>query len=138
MPHLDIRHETGTSHMGSLTPESDGNHAARFKVTEGDMALSSLFVHFASVPEASGTGVAELVIRLDSALGDAYDMTLWTFAELKGVGADVNFRVPRDQLDHFYVNKGDSIVLTQTNPDDGNIKWGVALAFTRRERTDAV
>ena len=133
MPDLKLLHDSGTSDMGSMDflVGTDVNRVARWPVDAPDMALAGLRVRFATVPGEGGTGVNPLTIRVDSHRGSAFDMTLHTIVR-RGIGADVNFRVAVDQLDHFYVEIGDEIVLIWTNPDDGKIEWGAAVALTRR------
>jgi len=128
MPDLILLHDSGTSHMGSLAfgVGTDVNAKARWEITEPDQAISSLRVHF-----QDGTDVADLTVRVDSHRGESFDMTLHTIKR-RGTGADVNWRVPRDQLDHYYVCQGDCVVLTWTNPDDGTGKWGAELAMVAR------
>lgn len=127
MPDLILLRDSGTSDMGSLAflEVTDVNDTGRFLVEEPDMALSGLRVHF------DGTaGLADLVIRIDSHRGSAFDMTLHTIKK-RGVGADVNFYVLIDQQDRFYVEVGDVVVPTWTNP--GTTEWGTILALTRRD-----
>jgi hypothetical protein len=105
---LDIRYEKGTSHMGSLAAVTDENYAARFKVEEAREAILSLRVHF-----AGGVGTAVLKVFV------------------VGTGTELQWDVPEDELRGYYVDVGDEIVLTWTNPDDGNMEWGVELALCR-------
>lgn len=127
---LQLYHDSGSSHMGSMDylVEDDVNDKARWEVKCERASLSSLRVHF-----AGGTGTADLTIRVDSHLGEAYDMTLHTIEDA-GTGYDVNFRVPIEQAEHFYVCKGDFVVLTWTNLDPGNMKWGAELALKPCDR----
>ena len=130
LSNLILLHDSGTGDMGSLDylVGTDVNDAARWPVECVRASISSLRVHY----DPAGTaGLADLVIRLYSHLGEAYDMTLHTI-ENCGVGADVNFRVPKDQQDHYYVCQGDQIVLTWTNP--GTARWGAELALVPCDR----
>ena len=126
--------------MGSLDflVGTDVNPVARWPVEiegveEGVpiLYLSSLRVHFATVPDEGGAGVADLQIWIDSHRGSAYDHWLWTIPHV-GIGADAILRVPENQEKLFYIEQGDSPVLIWTNPDDGKIEWGATLALTRR------
>lgn len=134
MPDLILFHAKGTSDMGSLEflEGTDVNNEARFKVEKPNMAISGLRVHFATVPGEGGTGVAPLAIRVDSHRGSAFDMTLWTLSKA-GIDHDVDFRVPAVQQEHFYIEKGDYVVITWTNPDDEKIEWGLMLAMRQMQ-----
>ncbi len=138
MPDLILLHDSGTSDMGSLDflIGTDVNRVARWPVEEPGLSISSLRVHFATVPGEGGTGVADLQIWVDSQRGTAFDHLLWTIPDV-GIGADINFRVPVNQEKHFYVEQGDSPVLIWASPDDGKIEWGATLAMVRSTRTDA-
>jgi hypothetical protein len=122
---LDIRREKGTSNMGSLAAVTDENYAARFKVETAREAILSLRVHF-----AGGIGTAVLKVYVDSHRGEAYDMLLYTSSAI-GTGTDLQWDVPEDELRGYYVDVGDEVVLTWTNPDDGNMEWAVELALCR-------
>lgn len=136
MPHWDpspadiiVKRDHGKEDMGSLAygTGSDTNLKARFGLEEGRFGLVFVRAHF-----NSGTSTkANMVINLDSGFGPPYDFKLKT---IKNVGTgrdDANFRVPVDEDRHWIfdgMNK-DKIVMTWTNPDSGNMEWGLEVGL---------
>ncbi|MCK4624060.1 MAG: hypothetical protein KAV00_02030 [Phycisphaerae bacterium] len=83
--------------------------------------LSWVRVHFSG----SGSGTATLTLKLDNAHGELWDATLWTWTGA-GIGAaDVFFRIPLNELEHWLFQDGDELCFEWTNPDAGNINWGI-------------
>lgn len=122
---LIIQRSGGASDMGSLTygEGTDDNDAGRFGL-DTRFALKFIRVHFSG----SGSGTADVAINVDSAMGDQFDTLLFTL-KTRGMGADVNFRVPNEKLLEWSFSPGDRLVLTWTNPDDGNIAWGAEVGL---------
>ena len=125
--------DTGTGDMGSLAylTDSDTNNAARF-------GLDEMYVLYALRAHFTGTaGIADLTINVDHGAGPRYDFSLAVIEGDAGTGVgveavtlrslDVNFRVQEDELGHwrFDGTRNDLIVPTWTNPDSGNITWGI-------------
>jgi len=109
---------------------------ARAATGGGDIdAAFSLDVRFRLVflrCHFSGTaGTAALVISLDSSRGGAYDTKLFTIARA-GVGRDVNFRITADESrdpSPWTFQAGDTVRVQWTNPDSGNITWGLEVGL---------
>ena len=80
----------------------------------------------------SGTaGTDKFVVTLDSVNGTAYDTTLFTLA-LAGINKDVNLRIGEGDQDEpcpWTFQAGDKIRLAWTNPDSGNITWGLEVGL---------
>ena len=72
----------------------------------------------------SGTsGTAAMTFALDSALGAAYDVLLFTINRA-GINRDVHLRIPAEEsLDPspWTFQAGDTLRIQWTNPDSGNI-----------------
>lgn len=117
----------GTADMGNVTQfgtQSDVvSRVARFW-RPGRFAFVWARIHFGG----SGTGTATLTLKLDSNSGTQWDTTLWTW-EGSGAGADVHFRIPADELMHWVFAAGDELVFEWTNPDSGNITWGIEVGL---------
>lgn len=80
---------------------------------------------------AGGTGTASLTISADSAAGTAYDTRLFTITKA-GVGRDLNLRIPSDQTTEpapWTFQAGDSVRVQWSNPDTGNITWGLEVGL---------
>ena len=78
-----------------------------------------------------GSGRSELEISVDSAFGSAYDARLFV-VRAAGVGADVNLRLSSretTQPSAWSLQPGDTLRLRWTNPDPGNINWGVEVGL---------
>jgi len=80
----------------------------------------------------TGTAMAELLrLALDSTAGEAYDAHLYTITRA-GVGRDVNFRVSAEESAEpspWTFQQGDALRITWTNPDSGNITWGLEVGL---------
>lgn len=80
---------------------------------------------------SGGTGSAAMTISVDSTLGSAYDTLLQTIATA-GTGNDVHFRIPAsEQLEPspWTFQAGDKIKVQWTNPDSGNMIWGLEIGL---------
>jgi hypothetical protein len=80
----------------------------------------------------SGTmQTAALRLSLDSANGAAYDCDLYTITKA-GPGRDVNLRLPAEESvepSAWTFQSGDALRVQWTNPDSGNITWGVEVGL---------
>lgn len=114
----------GSGDMGDLDWPEEGVDRCRFAIPDKAFVLSFCRIHFSG----SGSGTADLAINIDNSRGRHYDMLLHTVKAV-GKGADVNFRVPLDEIKDWILQPGDLIVLTWTNPDSGNILWGVEVGL---------
>lgn len=76
-----------------------------------------------------GAGAAALSISLDHALGSAYDALLDKVATA-GTGNDVNHIIAdRTMPSPWTFQKGDQIRILWTNPDPGNMSWGLEVGL---------
>lgn len=80
---------------------------------------------------SGGTGLAPMTIELDSIAGPVYDAALFTLVRA-GVGRDVNFRIPLEESadpSPWTFESGSQLRLRWTNPDSGNMTWGVSVGL---------
>jgi len=78
-----------------------------------------------------GSGTAPLAIAIDSTAGATYDATLFTITQA-GTGSDVHFRVTSEELAEpsaWTLQPGDKIKIAWTNPDAGNMTWGLEVGL---------
>ncbi|MFQ5591243.1 MAG: hypothetical protein ACE5HE_08785 [Phycisphaerae bacterium] len=80
----------------------------------------------------SGTsGTAPFAITVDSTNGPTYDALLYTINKA-GAGRDVNFRVSAPESTEpspWTFQAGDGVGIQWTNPDPGNITWGLEVGL---------
>jgi hypothetical protein len=80
---------------------------------------------------AGGSGTAPLAIALDSGLGSAYDAILFTVSA-GGTGSDIHFRVGGSDAQEpsaWTFQSDDSLRVQWTNPDSGDMTWGLELGL---------
>jgi len=80
---------------------------------------------------AGGAGRADLRIILDSVQGSAFDVHLFTVRAV-GTGADVNLRLSAAETappSAWAFQPGDAVRLEWTNPDSGNMTWGLEVGL---------
>lgn len=111
--------------VASRTATGTGNIAHTFKL---DQRYRLVFVrcHFAGT-----SGTAPLAISMDSTNGSAYDAVLFTVTQA-GVTRDVNLRIgggDADDPSSWTFQAGDAIRVDWTNPDSGNITWGLEVGL---------
>lgn len=102
-----------------------GNIDATFSL---DLRFRLVFVrcHF-----AGGTGLAAFSISVDSTRGSAYDTKLFTMNQA-GVGRDVNLRLGDEETvdpSAWTFQAGDKVWIKWTNPDSGNMTWGLEVGL---------
>lgn len=102
-----------------------GNIDATFSL---DRRFRLVFVrcHF-----AGGTGTAAFTISVDSTRGSAYDTKLFTITQA-GVNKDVNLRIGGDDAvdpSAWTFQPGDKVWIQWTNPDSGNMTWGLEVGL---------
>jgi len=125
-----IMRDGGTADMGSLAFNPTDTEA-QFFIEDGS-AFAPVFirVHF-----AGGTGTADVRLNVDSRNESQFDTVLFTFNERgiasTGLAADINYRLPEEQLVHWLFQPGDKMTLTWTNPDTGNMSWGAEVGLIR-------
>jgi hypothetical protein len=127
METIHFQRDGGTGNMGDVTTigaqDDTVGRIARFRLP-GRFALSFARVHFGG----SGTGTATLSLKVDSHAGALWDCTIWEWTGA-GKGADINHRIPKDEQEHFTFEAGDELVFEWTNPDSGNITWGIEVGL---------
>ncbi len=111
--------------VGSKAASGSGDIDALFSL---DVRFRLVFVrcHF-----AGSAGTNPLVISLDSAMGVAHDAALFTIVKA-GVGRDVYFRITADESvdpSPWTFQPGDVVRIQWTNPDSGNITWGLEVGM---------
>ncbi len=82
--------------------------------------------HFSGSP-----GVDQLTLSLDSANGATYDTDLYSITSA-GTGSDVNFRISAQESAEpsaWTFQSGDALRVQWTNPDSGNITWGLEVGL---------
>ena len=82
--------------------------------------------HFVGTPSS-----ATFTISLNSANGAAYDTRLFTITKA-GTNRDVNFRVAATESiepSPWTFQAGDAVRFQWTNPDSGNVTWGLEVGF---------
>jgi len=80
---------------------------------------------------AGGTGTAAFTISVDSTRGSAYDAKLFTITQA-GVNKDVNLRIGGDDAvdpSAWTFQPGDKVWIKWTNPDSGNMTWGLEVGL---------
>ena len=93
-------------------------------------SLQLLRVHFRRL-SGTGTDTASLTLDVDSHKGAGFDTRLKTITGA-GVSADVNMRIPRDELDAWTIGSRDALQVNWTNPDAlGEIAWGLEAWLVR-------
>lgn len=88
--------------------------------------LVSVYCHF-----ALGAGNADLVFSLDSILGSAYDVTVFTLEQV-GSSKEATFRLGTPETgapSAWHFQKSDLVKFAWTNPDDGVMAWGLRVGM---------
>jgi len=78
----------------------------------------------------SGSDTANFTMDLDSDLGTDFDVRLLTHSAA-GVGSDVNARYTDESLDCWTFKDADALTFNWTNPDPGEINWGLTVGIRR-------
>ena len=120
-----IWRDGGTGNMGDHTDE--GNMTARLRAPGHRIVPVFVRGHFNRIA-SSGTDVADMLMIVDSGHGVFYDNELHTFENV-GEGYDAVLRVPEAELMHYITDVGDEIVFEWTNPDSGDISWGLEVGY---------
>jgi len=114
---------TGVGDMAQSFAHPDG----------GPFALSFLRVHF-----SGNSGAANLVLSVDSDAGTPWDARLYTLTNAgpSSAGEDVNYRVFRNELEHWALEPDDFLSLAWTDPDAGDTtEWGIEIGLVQVEYT---
>ena len=80
---------------------------------------------------AGGTGTSGITISVDSGDGAAYDTRLFTITQA-GPNQDVNWRIGADEVAEpspWTFQAGDSVRIQWTNPESGNMSWGLEVGL---------
>ncbi len=107
------------------TATGTGNIDHPFKL---DQRFRLVFIrcHF-----AGATGTASFAVFVDSAGGSAYDARLFTIS-LAGTNKDVHLRIGGGDTGDpaaWTFQPGDAIRVQWTNPNSGNITWGLEVGM---------
>lgn len=119
-----IRADGGDDIMGSLASLTDGNRAAQFSLDGRPFVVSFIRVHFSG----SGANTANVGVNIDSGKGERFDALLHTI-ESRGLNADVNWRIPLDEIKDWLFGADDMLVLTWANPHVGSLAWGAEVGL---------
>ena len=114
----------GTGNMGLL---SDDASKARFGLPER-FVLVFVRVHFTDLTGSASATLNDLTVNVDSRLFSHYDAALFIVRSL-GKNNDAFLRIDPDEYDKWVFEAGDVVVLTWTNPDPGNLSWGVEVGL---------
>jgi len=98
-----------------------------FHFLDDAFVLVFIRLHF-----ASGSDAADVTVNVDSHQESQFDTLLYTLKN-RGTGADANFRVLEDEMQHWVFQPGDHMVLVWTNPDSGTMIWGAEVGLIRVE-----
>lgn len=77
------------------------------------------------------SGSAPFTLSVDSASGAAHDSRLYTISRA-GTDRDVHFRIPAEESREpspWTFQASDGIRIAWTNPDSGNITWGLEVGL---------
>jgi len=77
------------------------------------------------------TGKAPMILSLSAASGVAYNTQLFTMMRV-GLSADVNLRITAEESQPpspWTFQTGDQLRIQWTNPDAGNITWGLEVGL---------
>lgn len=80
---------------------------------------------------AGTLGSAPMTLSLDAAAGSAYDARLFVITRA-GLNLDVNLRIPVEESQDpspWTFQSGDQLRVQWTNPDPGNITWGLQVGL---------
>jgi hypothetical protein len=80
---------------------------------------------------SGGTGTAAFTLSVDSTRGSAYDTKLFTITQA-GVDKDVNLRLGDEEAvdpSAWTFQAGDRVWIKWTNPDSGNMAWGLEVGL---------
>ncbi len=80
---------------------------------------------------AGTAGSAAMTVSVDSGSGSAYDTQLFTVTQA-GTNNDVNLRIGEGDTDEpsaWTFQANDTIRIQWTNPDSGNITWGLEVGL---------
>lgn len=112
--------------MGTI-PTYDGTETTklgRFYLETPTWCLVFARVHF-----FGGTGTATLYLYVDSRLGRNFDTNLWQVTSAGTTGNDAFLRILPGEFPHWTFRQGDELVFTWTNPDSGNMAWGIEVGL---------
>lgn len=109
----------------SQTSTGNGDINATFGL-DRNYRLLYIRCHFVGTP-----GTAFLTLSVDSASGPAFDARLFRITRA-GTNRDVHFRLTAEESREpspWAFQSGDRVRIEWTNPDSGNITWGLEVGF---------
>ncbi len=96
----------------------------------GPWALVFVRAHF--IDDGSSLSIADMTISVceDVTRGAVQThQTLLARIVGAGVGNDVNYRVPYDELMHNFIRDGWGVQIDWPSPDPGDILWGMEIGY---------
>ena len=115
---------SGNANMGTV---GDDNVPGTFRHPDNvPWVLVSIQLHFRDL-SGSATLTADCSIYRDRRSEQtAWNGLLWKMLAV-GIGAEGNLVIPPDELYLWTFDADEAVTLTWTNPDSGNIGWGVEV-----------
>lgn len=90
-------------------------------------ALVFLRCHF-SRETGSGSSTADMTLQVQRDKDSKFDTLLYTFSAV-GDDADVSLRIAAHERDQWYFDDGDQLLISWTNPDSGNLWYGLTVGY---------
>jgi len=109
--------------VSAKTATGSGDIDAAFSL-DRRFRLVAVRCHF-----SGASGLAPLALDLDAGAGAAYGARLFPIPRA-GVGRDVNLRISAEESSDpspWTLQAGDQVRIAWTNPDPGNITWGLSV-----------
>jgi hypothetical protein len=120
------QHDGGAGDMGTVETETS---QARFGLSDSLWLLLFVRVNFHAASGATASGTADMaIIRHDEDRVEWQDATLLTRTKA-GTDNDVNIRILPDEYPGWTFLPTQQLVLTWTNPDSGDLLWGVEVGL---------
>ena len=124
---IRVIQDGGSANMGDVT---DTTSPARFTLDADRFLLVFIRITTERIQGTPGSDTAGLAIKVDNVLGPQYDHTLKTIEGIGPTGiASFPLRFTDEERSQWVFKRGDVIVLEWTNPDAGDIRWGVEVGL---------
>ncbi len=111
--------------VASQTATGSGDIDQTFSLGQ-KFRLTFIRCHFSGSP-----GTAAFIVSVDSTNGSAYDTRLFTISQA-GTNKDAHLRIGEGDTDEpsaWTFQPGDAVRIQWTNPDSGNITWGLEVGL---------
>ena len=123
----------GTANMGTV---ADKTSIARFGLPNERYVLLFIRLHARDISGSASATTATVTVNVDSRNNLPYDCALYTIAGF-GKSADQFLRIEPSEYTEWTFEVDDQLVLTWTNPDSGNLGWGVEVGIARASSVQA-